>query len=153
VQFRVHCSKGTYIRTLVNDLGLLLKAGAHLTSLERLACGAWFHSDNSVTIEKLKQMEGDTDVPWISPLKLLDQLYTVSATSQILTALKYGRRVEVPEPLDTVQNTEMSAENEFSEDSKQIHTKVLTSDNNLVAIGYLMWEDDVCYFQPSKVFI
>jgi tRNA pseudouridine55 synthase len=152
-QFRVHCSKGTYIRTLVNDLGLLLKAGAHLTSLERLACGAWFHSDNSVTIEKLKQMEGDSDVPWISPLKLLDHLYTVSATSQILTALKYGRRVEVPEPLDTVQNNEMSAENEFSAESKQIQTKVLTSDDNLVAIGYLMWENDVCYFQPSKVFI
>ena len=152
-QFKVNCSKGTYIRTLVNDLGLLLKAGAHLTALERLACGTWFHSDNSVTIEKLKQMEGAPDVPWISPLKLLDHLYTVSATSQILTALNYGRRVEVPEPLDTVQNTEMSAENEFSAESKQIQTKVLTSDDNLVAIGYLMWENDVCYFQPSKVFI
>ena len=152
-QFRVHCSKGTYIRTLVNDLGLLLKVGAHLTSLERLACGTLFNSDNSVTIEKLKQMEDDSDVPWISPVKLLDSLYTVSATSQILTALKYGRRVEVPKPVDTSQNPEMSAENEFSTESKQIQTKILTSDFNLVAIGYLLWDNKKCYFKPSKVFI
>ena len=153
VQFKVHCSKGTYIRTLVNDLGLLLKVGAHLTSLERLACGAWFHSDNSVTIEQLKQMESDPDVPWISPLKLLNHLYTVSATSQMLTDIKHGRRVEVPEPPDTEKNTEKYAEYEFYAESKQIQTKVLDSGHNLVAIGYLMWENDVCYFQPSKVFI
>jgi tRNA U55 pseudouridine synthase TruB len=138
---------------LVNDLGLLLKVGAHLTSLERLACGTWFHSDNSVTIEQLKQMESDTDVPWISPLKLLNHLYTVSATSQMLTDLKHGRRVEVPEPPDNVKNTEKSTENDLSAESTQIQTKVLDSDHNLVAIGYLMWENDLCYFQPSKVFI
>jgi tRNA pseudouridine55 synthase len=153
VQFRVHCSKGTYIRTLANDLGLLLKVGAHLTSLERLACGTWFHSNNSYTIEELKQMESDTVEPWISPLKLLNNLHTVCATSEILTALKHGRRVKVTELLDTVINTEKSAENEFSADSNQVQTKVLDSDHNLVAIGYAMWENDACYFQPSKVFI
>ena len=153
VQFRVHCSKGTYIRTLVNDLGLLIKAGAHLTSLERLACGEGFHIDNSVTIENLKQMESDTDVPWISPLKLLDHFYTVIATAQMLTALKYGRRVEVSKPLDTEQDIEISEENGFSLELKKIWIKVLTSDDNLVAIGYLIWENKIYFFQPSKVFI
>lgn len=33
----VHCSKGTYIRTLVDDLGEALGCGAHVTALRRLA--------------------------------------------------------------------------------------------------------------------
>lgn len=33
--FRVHCSKGTYIRTLVQDIGRLLDCGAHVTALRR----------------------------------------------------------------------------------------------------------------------
>jgi tRNA pseudouridine55 synthase len=36
---RVICSKGTYIRTLVHDLGMQLGCGAHLTALRRVRCG------------------------------------------------------------------------------------------------------------------
>jgi tRNA pseudouridine55 synthase len=35
--FRVHCSKGTYVRTLAEDIGLELGSRAHLTALRRLA--------------------------------------------------------------------------------------------------------------------
>ncbi len=35
----VHCSKGTYVRTLVEDIGELLGCGAHVTALRRLAVG------------------------------------------------------------------------------------------------------------------
>lgn len=41
VHFRVHCSKGTYIRSLVNDLGQMLGVGAVLTSLCRTAIGSF----------------------------------------------------------------------------------------------------------------
>ena len=36
----VHCSKGTYIRSLAHDIGQSLKFGAHLSKLERIAIGA-----------------------------------------------------------------------------------------------------------------
>jgi len=39
VSIRVVCSKGTYIRTLVHDLGQQLGCGAHLTALRRERCG------------------------------------------------------------------------------------------------------------------
>jgi tRNA pseudouridine55 synthase len=39
VQFRLHCSKGTYVRTLVNDVGQALGCGAHLTDLRRTVNG------------------------------------------------------------------------------------------------------------------
>jgi len=39
--FRVACTKGTYVRTLVHDLGAKLECGAHLTSLRRLVSGKY----------------------------------------------------------------------------------------------------------------
>lgn len=36
---KVHCSKGTYIRTLANDIGKKLQVGAYLSSLRRTAIG------------------------------------------------------------------------------------------------------------------
>ncbi len=39
VTMQVHCSKGTYIRTLVEDLGKLLSCGAHVAELRRTSLG------------------------------------------------------------------------------------------------------------------
>ncbi|MFG6686933.1 tRNA pseudouridine(55) synthase TruB [Mariniflexile sp. HNIBRBA6329] len=50
VDFRVVCSKGTYIRSLANDFGKALQSGAHLSVLRRTKIGD-FHVDNAVTIE------------------------------------------------------------------------------------------------------
>ncbi|MFC2349812.1 MAG: tRNA pseudouridine(55) synthase, partial [Capnocytophaga granulosa] len=41
LSFKVHCSKGTYIRSLVHDIGKALGSGAHLTSLRRTQIGAY----------------------------------------------------------------------------------------------------------------
>jgi tRNA pseudouridine55 synthase len=44
-EFRVACTKGTYIRSLANDLGEKLGCGAHLTSLRRTASGRFDVAD------------------------------------------------------------------------------------------------------------
>ena len=41
VTFEVHCSKGTYIRSLVHDLGVKLGVGAYLKELSRTAIGKY----------------------------------------------------------------------------------------------------------------
>lgn len=41
---RIRCSKGTYIRTLVADLGTALGVGAHIATLRRTACGPYDES-------------------------------------------------------------------------------------------------------------
>lgn len=41
VEFRVICSKGTYIRSLAHDLGVLLKSGGHLSALRRTKIGSY----------------------------------------------------------------------------------------------------------------
>ena len=53
VDFRVVCSKGTYIRSLARDLGVALGCGAHLTRLVRTRIGAYRLAD-AWTIEQLQ---------------------------------------------------------------------------------------------------
>lgn len=51
VDFRIVCSKGTYIRSLVRDLGLLLNNGAYMSRLRRTRIGT-FWVDEASTIEQ-----------------------------------------------------------------------------------------------------
>lgn len=53
VTFRVVCSKGTYVRSLCNDIGEELKVGAHIVELERTRIGK-FRIEDSVDLEALK---------------------------------------------------------------------------------------------------
>ncbi len=51
VDFRIVCSKGTYIRSLVRDLGLLLNNGAYMSALRRTRIGD-FQVEDASTIEQ-----------------------------------------------------------------------------------------------------
>lgn len=51
VNFRIVCSKGTYIRSLVRDLGLLLNNGAYMSGLRRTRIGN-FRVEDAATIEQ-----------------------------------------------------------------------------------------------------
>ncbi len=55
LELDVHCSKGTYIRTLAEDIGEALGCGAHLNQLRRTAAGP-FVEVGAVTLEQLKQL-------------------------------------------------------------------------------------------------
>jgi tRNA pseudouridine55 synthase len=51
--FIVHCSKGTYIRSIARDLGDKLNSGGHLSALRRLSQGT-FNIKNAMTIENIE---------------------------------------------------------------------------------------------------
>lgn len=55
MDIEVHCSKGTYIRTLAEDIGEELGCGAHLSALRRTESGP-FHLDETITLEELEQL-------------------------------------------------------------------------------------------------
>lgn len=59
VEFRIVCSKGTYIRALARDLGRGLESGAHLTALRRTRSGN-FHVEDALTMEELRNLLADT---------------------------------------------------------------------------------------------
>lgn len=55
VEVEVDCSKGTYIRTLLEDIGEALGCGAHVTMLRRLAVGP-YEEEQSWTLEALEAL-------------------------------------------------------------------------------------------------
>lgn len=69
VDFRVRCSKGTYIRTLTVDIGKALGMPAHMSRLTRIE-SAGIHVDQCLTLDQLKQVhEKGKLTDWVLPLE------------------------------------------------------------------------------------
>ena len=70
IAFSVKCHKGTYIRSLVRDLGNRLGCGAYVHSLRRLSIGK-FCLDRSVSLSSLETGGGDAVLKFLLPLESL----------------------------------------------------------------------------------
>jgi len=57
IEIEVDCSKGTYIRSLANDIGRLLGCGAHLKNLRRLKCGP-FSIEDALPMDEIEDSFG-----------------------------------------------------------------------------------------------
>ncbi|WP_068545318.1 tRNA pseudouridine(55) synthase TruB [Thalassotalea crassostreae] len=73
VDMEIHVSKGTYIRTIVDDLGELLGCGAHVSMLRRTTVGN-YPVDKMVTMEQLRSIVESAQEQDASPYDLLDEL-------------------------------------------------------------------------------
>ena len=74
IDLDVRCSKGTYVRTLAEDIGAALGTGAHLSALRRTASGA-FRIGDACTLEGLERMAPAERLRRLLPLpQLLDSL-------------------------------------------------------------------------------
>lgn len=70
LHLRVVCSKGTYIRTLGEDIGEALGCGGHLASLRRIATGA-LAVEQAVTLEQLEALADDARLGLLQPAEAL----------------------------------------------------------------------------------
>jgi tRNA pseudouridine55 synthase len=66
----VHCSKGTYIRTLAEDIGTALGCGAHLAALRRTGAGALDVAD-AITIDELTALDDAARLQRLQPADVL----------------------------------------------------------------------------------
>lgn len=73
LELEIHCSKGTYIRTIIDDLGEKLGCGAHVTFLRRLAVST-YPVERMVTLEQLNALIEQAQAQDIAPASLLDPL-------------------------------------------------------------------------------
>lgn len=73
LELEIHCSKGTYIRTIIDDLGELLGCGAHVFYLRRLQV-ATYPIERMVTLEQLIALLEQAQAQEIAPGELLDPL-------------------------------------------------------------------------------
>lgn len=82
----VHCGKGTYIRTLCQDLGRACGSSAHMTYLMRLSSGI-FHIADAIPLERLEQ----SDAPEQFLQNMNDCLYTMPEV--VITDAKMQERI------------------------------------------------------------
>ncbi|MEZ8093286.1 tRNA pseudouridine(55) synthase TruB [Photobacterium swingsii] len=80
VEMELHVSKGTYIRTIVDDLGEMLGCGAHVTYLRRTGV-AKYPMERIVTLEQLQALLDQAKEQDISPGDLLDPLLLPTDTA------------------------------------------------------------------------
>lgn len=98
LSLEVHCSKGTYIRTLVDDLGEVLGCGAHVSVLRRLAVGD-YPVEEMMPIEELQLLAESFPQQELDRL-LLPMDTAVASLPQInldesqTKAVKFGQRVK-----------------------------------------------------------
>ena len=112
VTILVSCSKGTYIRSIANDLGEKLGTYGHLIKLVRVKAGD-FELDDSVKLEDIKTID-DVKNNLINPLIKLD-IPTYELNENEITKVKNGNNI-------------------FINNSNR--TIILTYNNNIAAIGY-----------------
>jgi tRNA pseudouridine55 synthase len=93
-RLRIHCSKGTYIRSLAADLGRKLGVGGHLVELRRTASGP-FRIEQAVTLDALASLVAEArPLPMITPLQALSHLPAVTVDEAGARVLRFGQRMD-----------------------------------------------------------
>ncbi|WP_109058740.1 tRNA pseudouridine(55) synthase TruB [Aggregatibacter aphrophilus] len=98
----VHCSKGTYIRTLVDDLGEALGCGAHVTMLRRTAV-ADYPTEKMLDWNALQSLAAQQDLSLLDALLLpmdtaVAKLPTLTLDESQTQGIGFGQRVKFDNP-------------------------------------------------------
>lgn len=93
IEITVRCSKGTYVRTLAEDIGLALGCGAHLRGLRRTAIGKFSHEDayNLAHMESVAMPEREAFV--LPTDSLVHDLPVVELDVSQVTCIAQGQRL------------------------------------------------------------
>ncbi len=97
VDIHVHCSSGTYIRSLAHDLGRKLGCGAHLSGLVRTRSGD-FDLNQALTLEQIEEWDISrvcaTVVPMADCLSFMD---SVRVHKGLEAKVAHGQKLEIRE--------------------------------------------------------
>ena len=140
VTMTVHCSKGTYIRTLCHDIGKTLGCGAAMESLLRLQAGP-FTMENSITLSQLETVrdEGKLDEYIISVEQLLSN---------------YPKAVTRPETDHLIYNgNPVKSFHVTIKEQVEAGELVRMYDSQSCFLGLYEYEREKQRFKPQKMFL
>jgi len=128
----IHCSSGTYVRSLAYDLGEMLGCGGNLTGLRRTKSGRFTLRD-SVPLRKLTEaFENNSWYQYLVPAaEALSDWPSITLSNEEVELVKHGHRIpreEGPEKL----------------------ARAITEQGELVAL--MQFDPEAKEFQPRKVF-
>ncbi len=133
VRMRVHCSKGTYIRTLCHDIGEKLGCHGCMSSLVRTRAG-FFDISQSITLDKVSQYVSEGRInSFIVPV---DRVFD-----------------GIPSFYDDGKNDKLlSNGNPFLPNDKIIYEKVRVYKNNGTFVGIYQYDSHKNVYVPVKIF-
>jgi len=147
IKLIVACSKGTYIRSLIEDIGNYLGCGAHITALRRTKTGGYV-IDDAITIEILNNRLQSDSVERLLTHYLLPVAHCIPAYPSVilpesdLQALRQGKVLSAPENI-----TESGIIKLFTINNQFAGIAEITENNNMtlkgrILIGRCLWHSD-----------
>jgi tRNA pseudouridine55 synthase len=120
-RLRVHCSGGTYLRSIAHDLGQAMGCGAHLQELRRIASGE-FELDQARTLAQLEALAADDRLidALVPAANMLPGFPTVFVDDLTVTLIRNGRNFPA---------------SPFRPQASSRHVKAVARTGELVAIG------------------
>ncbi|HUP03480.1 MAG TPA: tRNA pseudouridine(55) synthase TruB [Bryobacteraceae bacterium] len=121
IRLRVHCSGGTYVRSIAHEFGAALGCGAHLQALRRTASGE-FDLSQAIPLPRLQEMaaEGRLAEACVPAARMLADFPCVPVDDATATLIRHGRNFPA---------------SPFRAQPGARHVKAVTRDGVLVAIG------------------
>ena len=133
LKFHVMCSKGTYIRSLVEDVAKKIDSLAHIQELRRTHF-AWFQEADMICLENIENDHNKTlDNKLLPSDEVLKEYDSVYLDKDSANDIKYGRRVS----FDSFPSTKI--------------VRIYDEKDELLAIGEVVEKEN--YLQPKRVFI
>ena len=135
----VHCSKGTYIRTLVDDLGEVLGCGAHVTMLRRMAV-ADYPTEKMLDWNALQALAESQDLSLLDALLLpidtaVAKLPTLTLNESQTQGIGFGQRVKFDNP-----NSLQGQVRLFSHENRFLGVAVIDENNVIRPQRLVMYE-------------
>lgn len=135
--FKVNCSKGTYIRTLCDDIGSDLGTFGYMSYLMRTGSGS-FEIQDSYSLDFIKRIKLEEIANIITPMdKALSHIESFTIQDRLYSKLVNGVKIKLDENID------------FKEDKLyRVYCK-----NSFIGIGKISKEKSELYLKMNKVLI
>ena len=138
VWFRVACSKGTYIRTLCNDIGERLGCFGCMETLVRTKASV-FEMENSLKLSEIEQLRDENKIDTVLfPLDAMFENMSCAIVKKEFDKLLYNGNPLAPE---------------FFEDEYRKDSQIRVYDRENHFIGIYSWEERNKQYQPMKLFL
>ena len=129
----VRCSKGTYIRTLAEDIGNRLGCGGHLTALRRLTVGA-LTLDAALPLEALERLDPDARDAHVLPIDtLIAGLPRIDLQDDLARRFVEGQRLAWP-GTDLQGRVRVYRERAGDDDERLLGTGLVGYDDRLAPV-------------------
>ena len=142
---RVHCSKGTYVRSLASDIGDTLGCGAHVVCLKRTRVGK-FRIEQSLTLKENEHLRKEDSIErHVIPMtEALGHLVEVKVGGEDRRRILHGTAIPLDDPAASRQGN-----------LRHELVRITGDDDTLLGLGKieLNQSESIAALKPTRIFV